>query len=45
MATTVTNGTLKVTITEQCYLNGKNQGGSQTFSVSSVDEIYNRIHS
>ena len=43
MATTVTNGTLKVTITEQCYLNGKNQGGSQTFSVNDVDEVYNRI--
>ena len=43
MATTVTNGTLKVTITEQCYLNGKNQGGSQTLSVSNVDEISTRI--
>jgi hypothetical protein len=43
MATTVTNGTLKVTITEQCYLNGKNQGSSQTFSVASVNEVYNRI--
>ena len=43
MATTVTNGTLKVTITEQCYLNGKNQGGSQTFSISNVDEVYNRV--
>ena len=43
MATTVTNGTLKVTITEQCYLNGKNQGGSQTFSVSNIDEVYNRV--
>ena len=43
MATTVTNRTLKVTITEQCYLNGKNQGGSQTFSVNDVDEVYNRI--
>ena len=43
MATTVSNGTLKVTITEQCYLNGKNQGGSQTFSVNNVDEVYNRV--
>jgi hypothetical protein len=43
MATTVSNGTLKVTITEQCYLNGKNQGGSQTFTVSDVDEISKRI--
>ena len=43
MATTVTNGTLKVTITEQCYLNGKNQGGSQTFSIDDVDEIFQRI--
>ena len=43
MATTVTNGTLKVTITEQCYLNGKNQGGSQTLSISNVDEISRRI--
>ena len=43
MATTVTNGTLKVTITEQCYLNGKNQGGSQTFSINNVDEVYNRV--
>ena len=43
MATTVTNGTLKVTITEQCYLNGRNQGGSQTFSVSSINEIFQRV--
>ena len=43
MATTVTNGTLKVTITEQCYLNGKNQGGSQTLSISNIDEIFKRI--
>ena len=43
MATTVSNGTLKVTITEQCYLNGKNQGGSKTFSVSSINEIFQRV--
>ena len=43
MATTVTNGTLKVTITEQCYLNGKNQGGSQTLSISNVDEVSKRV--
>ena len=43
MATTVTNGTLKVTITEQCYLNGRNQGGSKTLSISNIDEISKRI--
>ena len=43
MATTVSNGTLKVTITEQCYLNGRNQGGSQTLSISNVDEISTRV--
>ena len=43
MATTVTNGTLKVTITEQCYLNGRNQGGSQTLSISNVDEVSKRV--
>ena len=43
MATTVSNGTLKVTITEQCYLNGRNQGGSKTLSISDIDEISRRI--
>ena len=43
MATTVTNGTLKVTITEQCYLNGRNQGGSKTLSISNIDEVFKRI--
>jgi hypothetical protein len=43
MATTITNGTLKVNITEHCILNGKNQGASNTFNISSINEISKRI--
>jgi len=43
MATTVTNGTLKVTITEDITLNGSNQGATNTVSISSVNEVYKRI--
>tara|TARA_R100000655_G_scaffold9287_3_gene23275 strand:- start:105 stop:596 length:492 start_codon:yes stop_codon:yes gene_type:complete len=43
MATTITNGTLKVNITEHCILNGQNQGASNTFSISSINEIFKRI--
>ena len=43
METTITNGTLKVNITEHCILNGQNQGTSNSFSISSIDEIFKRI--
>ena len=35
MASTVTASTMTVTITESITLNGKNQGGTQTFNISS----------
>ena len=43
MASTISNGTLKVTITEHCILNGRNQGATNTFSISSINEIFKRI--
>jgi hypothetical protein len=43
MATTITTGTLKVNITEHCILNGQNQGTSNSFSISSINEIFKRI--
>ena len=39
----ITTGTLKVNITEHCILNGKNQGASNSFSVSSISNISKRI--
>ena len=39
----ITTGTLKVNITEHCVLNGKNRGSSNSFSISSINEIYTRI--
>tara|TARA_R100000808_G_C2145111_1_gene152912 strand:+ start:1887 stop:2384 length:498 start_codon:yes stop_codon:yes gene_type:complete len=43
MASTITASTLKVTISENISLNGRQQGGSQTFSIASINEIYKRI--
>ena len=43
MASTITASTLKVTIREDIKLNGVQQGGSHTFELNSVNEIYKRI--
>ena len=43
MASTKSNATLTVTITEEVTLNGSAQGASNTFTVASVDEIFKRI--
>tara|TARA_R100000995_G_scaffold54307_1_gene26620 strand:- start:260 stop:772 length:513 start_codon:yes stop_codon:yes gene_type:complete len=43
MASTITASTLKVTIQEDIKLNGVQQGGANTFEISSVNEIYKRI--
>ena len=43
MASTITAATLRVNITEDIILNGKNQGGTNILSIASVNEIYKRI--
>ena len=43
MASTITAATMTVTINESITLNGKNQGGTQTFSIASVSDIFQRI--
>ena len=43
MASTITAGTLKVTLTEQIILNGRDQGSKNTLSISSINEISKRI--
>jgi len=43
MASTITAAALIVTITESIELNGKDQGGTNTFSIGSINEIYKRI--
>ena len=43
MASTLTASTLTVTISESISLNGKNQGGTTTTTVSSVGEVFKRI--
>jgi len=43
MASTITSATLKVTITEEVLLNGRDQGSINEFSIGSVNEIYKRI--
>ena len=43
MASTVTASTMTVTISESITLNGKNQGGTQTFNISSISDIFQRI--
>jgi hypothetical protein len=43
MASTITAGTLKVTIKEEIYLKGKNQGDITELSIASINEISKRI--
>tara|TARA_R100001509_G_scaffold162171_1_gene133132 strand:+ start:560 stop:1072 length:513 start_codon:yes stop_codon:yes gene_type:complete len=43
MASKITASTLKVTIQEDIKLNGVQQGGTNTFNIGSVNEIYKRI--
>ena len=43
MATTVTPATLTVTLTESITLNGVDHGGTNSFTFSSINEVYKRI--
>ncbi len=43
MASTVSSATLKVTIREEIELNGHQQGGTNTLSISNINEISKRI--
>ena len=43
MASKVTPSTMTVTISESITLNGANQGGTTSLSVSSIGEVYKRI--
>ena len=43
MASTLTAATMTVSINESIVLNGKNQGGTNTLSISSIAEISKRI--
>ena len=43
MASTITAGTLKVILTEQIILNGRDQGSKNELSVSGISEISKRI--
>ena len=43
MASTITAGTLKVTLTEQVILNGRDHGSKNELSVSGINEISKRI--
>ena len=43
MASTITAGTLKVTLVEQIILNGRDQGSKNELSVSGINEISKRI--
>ena len=43
MATTISNATLTVTLTEAVSLNGSSQGSTNSFTVAAVDEIFKRI--
>ena len=43
MASTVTASTMTVTISESITLNGKNQGGTQTLSITSIATVSRRI--
>ena len=43
MATTITNATLTVTLTESISLNGSEQGATNSFTISAIDEVYKRI--
>ena len=43
MASTITSATMKVTLTEQIILNGRDQGSKNELSVSGINEISKRI--
>tara|TARA_R100000951_G_scaffold49240_2_gene41595 strand:- start:176 stop:625 length:450 start_codon:yes stop_codon:yes gene_type:complete len=43
MATTITSADLTVTITEAIALNGVDQGGSHTLTISNINEVDRRI--
>jgi hypothetical protein len=43
MATTITNATMTVTLTESVTLNGAEQGSTNTLTIADIDEIYKRI--
>ena len=43
MASTISSADLKVKITEECILNGKDQGGTTELTIASISDIYKRI--
>jgi hypothetical protein len=43
MASTITSATMKVTLSEQIILNGRDQGSKNELSVSGINEISKRI--
>jgi hypothetical protein len=43
MTSTVTAATMTVTITESISLNGVDQGGTNTLTIASINEVYKRI--
>ena len=43
MASTVTSATMTVKITEDIVLNGVNQGGTNTISIGSINEVHKFI--
>ncbi len=43
MATTITPATLTVKLIESISLNGKDQGGTTSFTIASINEVYKRI--
>ena len=43
MASSVTASTMTVTISESITLNGKNQGSTNTFNITSISDIFQRI--
>ena len=43
MATTISNSTLTVTLTEAVSLNGSPQGSTNSFTIAAVDEVFKRI--
>ena len=43
MTSTLTAATLTVTLTESISINGRDQGGTNTLTIASVNEVYKRI--
>ena len=43
MASTITNATLSVTITEQLSLGGTEYGGTKTLEITGINEVFKRI--